>query len=86
MPAVARLNDTSDHGGTIITASGDTRANGIGIARTGDQHSCPLHGHGVTSLSSTSRVLVNGRSVIRVGDHAGCGATIVVGSPNVFVA
>jgi uncharacterized Zn-binding protein involved in type VI secretion len=85
MPQLARLGDTSSHGGSIISASPDTTANGIGIARDGDQHSCPLEGHGVTALSSDSSVKVNGRSVIRVGDSAGCGATITSGSPNTMV-
>lgn len=83
MPKVARLGDTSSHGGTIITASSDIKANGIGVARDGDLHSCPIPTHGVTPLSSGSTTKVNGRSVIRVGDTAGCGAAIVSGSPDV---
>lgn len=83
MPAKARLGDPSSHGGTIISASGDVRVNGIGVARTGDMHSCPQKGHGVTALSSGSHIKGNGRPVIRVGDSAGCGATITSGSPSV---
>jgi uncharacterized Zn-binding protein involved in type VI secretion len=83
MPQKARLNDPSSHGGHITSASTDTKANGIGIARNGDSHTCPITGHGVTALVSTSHVKVNGRSVIRVGDRAGCGAIITVGSPTV---
>lgn len=83
MPAVARLGDTSDHGGSIISASSDTNANGRGIARAGDMHSCPIRGHGTTPLTPiTTRTFVNGRLVITVGARAGCGAVIVSGSPN----
>jgi uncharacterized Zn-binding protein involved in type VI secretion len=79
---VARLGDTSDHGGTITSASSDTFADGKAIARSGDTHSCPIAGHGVTSLTSSSTTFVNGKSVIRCTvDTAGCGAKIVSGSP-----
>ena len=81
---VARLNDPSDHGGHIITASSDVFVNGIGIARLGDSHSCPIAGHGVTPLvTSSSTVFADTKGVVRVGDKTGCGATISAGSPNV---
>ncbi|MBN3839269.1 PAAR domain-containing protein [Burkholderia sp. Ac-20349] len=81
--AIARLGDSSDHGGTITSASGDVLVNGIGAARAGDTHVCPISGHGTTTLSSTSTVMVNGRAVVRIGDTAGCGAKITRGSPSV---
>jgi uncharacterized Zn-binding protein involved in type VI secretion len=83
MAAISRLNDTSDHGGYIISASPDVKVNGVGVAREGDLHSCPLRGHGVTAISAiTTKTRVNGRLVITVGALAGCGATITSGSPN----
>lgn len=81
MQPVARLGDPSSHGGHITTASSDVTADGIGIARQGDSHSCPIAGHGVTAMSSTSIVTVDGHAVIRVGDTAACGAVITSGSP-----
>lgn len=84
MSAVARLGDTSDHGGTIISASTNTKANSLGVARAGDLHDCPRRGHGVTPLTPiTTKTFVNGRLVITVGAVAGCGAVIITGSPNV---
>jgi uncharacterized Zn-binding protein involved in type VI secretion len=83
MPPAARLGDKSSHGGIIITASSDIFVDGIPIARTGDLHECPIHGHGITPLTSSSTVHMDGRSVIRIGDKAGCGATIIQGSPDV---
>jgi uncharacterized Zn-binding protein involved in type VI secretion len=83
MPAVARLGDASSHGGTIISASGNLTADGKGVARAGDQHSCPISGHGITALSSSSTVTNGGKSVVRVGDTAACGAVINSGSPTV---
>ena len=84
--SIARLGDTSNHGGTIISANQVTaKANGILIAVTGANHSCPIQGHGVTSVSSSSKVKCEGKSIIRKNvDFAGCGALINFGSPNVF--
>jgi uncharacterized Zn-binding protein involved in type VI secretion len=82
--AVVRLGDVSDHGGTIISASTNVFANGIGVARNGDMHSCPIPGHGITPMSSDSTVKVNGQSVVRVNiDQAGCGAVFNAASPSV---
>lgn len=86
MPNVAVLGSTSSHGGHIITASTDVVAHGIGVAREGDLHACPIHGHGITPMTSTSTVKVDGRSVVRVGDVAGCGAVIIQGVPDVNAA
>jgi uncharacterized Zn-binding protein involved in type VI secretion len=84
MAAVARLGDSSSHGGTIVSASSDSFANGIAIAREGDLHSCPIHGHGTTALTSiVSDVDVDGNKIITVGAHAACGAIINSGSPDV---
>lgn len=84
---LSRLGDTSNHGGVIITCSGDVKVNGIGAVRQGDLHSCPVPGHGVTPMShitSTTNWRVNGRAGINEGDIAGCGAKIVTGSSNSF--
>ncbi len=83
MSAVARLGDASSHGGTIISASSNLSADGKGVARAGDQHSCPISGHGITPLSSSSTNTNGGKSIVRVGDTAGCGAVITAGSPTV---
>lgn len=84
MSKVARLGDTSSHGGSIISASNNVKANGIGVARNGDMHACPIQGHGTTPLTAiTTKTFVNGRLVITVGATAGCGAVITQGSANV---
>ncbi len=83
MSACSRLGDHSDHGGTIISASSNLLANGIGVAREGDLHDCPIHGHGVTSLTAIATNVFNGQLLITVGSTAGCGATIIEGSPSV---
>ena len=80
----ARLGDSSDHGGEIISASSTVFAGGVPVARLGDLHACPIHGHGVTPIVSASdSVLAEGRPVARLGDSVGCGATIISGAPTV---
>ena len=81
---VARLGDTSNHGGTITTASSkNLNVNGKAVAVNGDLHSCPISGHGMTPITSTATTKSNGQSVVTVGCVAGCGAVINSGSPNV---
>ena len=83
MALVARLTDTSDHGGVIITACSKTFAYGKLIARKGDLHSCPISGHGITPLVSNTSpdTYVEGKQMAKTGTVAGCGAVIVTGSP-----
>ena len=81
MPSVARLGDSSSHGGTIITSASKTYDNGILVARVGDLHSCPIPGHGVTAITSGSGHFVcEGQIVAVVGSVCGCGAVISSGS------
>ena len=83
---VARLGDTSDHGGYIISVTTTrTYCNGILVARLGDMHSCPIPGHGITPLVSSPDMTIQaeGKVLATVGSVAGCGAVINSGSPNV---
>jgi uncharacterized Zn-binding protein involved in type VI secretion len=81
MPAVARLGDPSDHGGSIISSASLTKVNGILVARIGDLHSCPIPGHGITSITTGSnKFTCEGAIVAVVGSVCGCGATISSGS------
>jgi uncharacterized Zn-binding protein involved in type VI secretion len=86
--SIARLGDTSDHGGYIASVSTTrTYCNGVLVARLGDMHSCPIPGHGVTQLVSSpvSTISAEGAQLAMVGARAGCGATINGGSPSVVV-
>lgn len=82
---IARLGDTSDHGGVIITACHFTFTNGILTARVGDLHSCPIRGHGITPIVSGSDTVVTEGSPTAVRySQAGCGATMINCSPNAY--
>jgi len=76
---IARLGDTSSHGGQIISASGNVFCDGAQVARHGDILQCPAHGaQPINSISGG--VSVNGRRILTVGAVANCGATITTGS------
>ena len=51
------LGDSTDHGGTVVGASGTTDTHGKRIARVGDQVTCPRRGHGTTVIVSVPRDL-----------------------------
>ena len=81
---VARVGDTSDHGGVIIdTPLVDTFADGIKIAAIGSLHACPIPFHGTTPIISSpiNNVKGTGITLAMVGSVAGCGAVINSGSP-----
>jgi uncharacterized Zn-binding protein involved in type VI secretion len=83
---VARLGDTSDHGGVIISSGSKYRCDGILVARVGDLHSCPIPGHGITAINTGSgKVRSEGKSVAAITSVTGCGANIITGSPTTRV-
>ncbi|AST34673.2 PAAR repeat-containing protein [Ralstonia solanacearum] len=73
------LGDKTDHGGVVITASGNTIAGGKGIACVGDKVTCPKSGHGGTTVIVTGdpTVVIDGRQAARHGDKTACGATLL---------
>ena len=81
MPGIARLNDGSNHGGTIVSAASYEYVNGRLVARVGDMHSCPIRGHGVTPIvNGSGNFKCEGAIVAVIGSKTGCGATITGGS------
>lgn len=85
MAKIARLGDSSDHGGTIISAASYTDVNGIFVARVGDLHSCPIPGHGVTKIiDGSGNYDSEGKITAVVGSTVGCGAKITGGSSDSF--
>ncbi|MGA4111986.1 PAAR domain-containing protein [Ralstonia nicotianae] len=73
------LGDKTDHGGVVITASGNTTTGGKGIACVGDKVTCPQSGHGGTTVIVTGdpNVVIDGRQAARHGDKTTCGATLL---------
>jgi uncharacterized Zn-binding protein involved in type VI secretion len=83
MPRVARVGDTSSHGGQIQTGSADVIVNGSSVARVGDTFGCPTHGPNPIVSSPVSGKFANGSPIATVGATTQCGAVITEGSTNV---
>lgn len=83
---VARINDTSSHGGYIISVTtSNTRANGRLVARVGDLHFCPIRRHGITPIvNGSGNYKCEGAITAVVNSVCGCGAIINSGSPNTY--
>lgn len=72
------LGDTTDHGGTVVEASGTTDTQGKRIARVGDQVTCPKRNHGTTVVvSGDATMIIDGKPAARHGDKCACGATLI---------
>lgn len=76
---VARLGDTSDHGGAITTSAAITTVEGQLAARVGDILACPLHGPSPI-VTGSATVTVEGAALARSGSVCSCGATIIGGA------
>lgn len=79
MPLIARLGDTSSHGGSIVTSASKTMCEGEFIAREGDILNCPIHGPNPI-VGHSSKLMVEGKFCARHGDAAACGATLISGA------
>ncbi|MDE2401507.1 MAG: PAAR domain-containing protein [Burkholderiales bacterium] len=72
------LGDTTDHGGTVVGASGVSDAHGRRIARVGDQVTCPKRDHGTSVIvSGDATMIIDGQPAARHGDKCACGATLI---------
>jgi uncharacterized Zn-binding protein involved in type VI secretion len=72
------LGDQTDHGGVVIEASVMTDTHGKGIARVGDQVTCPKRNHGTTVIvSGDPTMIIDGKAAALHGDKCACGATLI---------
>jgi uncharacterized Zn-binding protein involved in type VI secretion len=73
------LGDKTNHGGVVISVSRTTDCNGKGIARVGDQVTCPQKGHGgvTTIVTGDPTAVIDGRPAARHGDRTACGASLI---------
>jgi uncharacterized Zn-binding protein involved in type VI secretion len=79
MPLIARLGDTSTHGGAIITSASESKAEDALIARQDDILDCPIHGPNPI-VEHSSAMKCEGRWVARHGDATACGARLISGA------
>ncbi|MFM0229732.1 PAAR domain-containing protein [Paraburkholderia sediminicola] len=73
---MARLGDTTDHGGKVIDAASDLKHMGIRVALDGHGVECPKCG-GVFPIVATAKRKHRGIRVAYIGDRTGCGATLI---------
>ena len=76
---VARLGDTSSHGGAIATSATKTRCEGALVARVTDILDCPIHGPNAI-VTGSPKFYCEGQQVARTGSTTACGATIIGGA------
>ena len=76
---VARLGDTSSHGGSIVTSAQHQTVEGKLVARVTDLLDCPVHG--LNPIVTGCPVWTSeGQRVARSGSTTACGATIIGGA------
>ena len=75
---IVRLGDATSHGGKVISASTTHLIGGIGIARVGDEVTCPISGHGVNAIvEGAATYLIGGRMVALHGHRSACGCMLI---------
>lgn len=85
MALIARIGDSSTHGGRVITCAAVTKAEGKLIARVNDLHVCPIPGHGTTIIvNGSGNYKTEGKITAVYGSQAGCGAVIIPSSTSSF--
>lgn len=79
MMNLIRLDDPTDHGGKVITASSTMRFDGKFVARKGDRVSCPKHPDVEPNviLEGDESMTDNGIPIARQGHQATCGCHLI---------
>lgn len=74
-----RLDDDTDHGGKVITASTTMRFDGRFVARKGDEVSCPKHPDVKPNviLEGDASMTDDGVPIARHGHKATCGCILI---------
>jgi uncharacterized Zn-binding protein involved in type VI secretion len=73
-----RKGDKTTHGGQVLTGSETMLVGGIGVARKGDQVSCPKEGHGPTTIvEGNPDYLDHDIPVAFHGHKCACGCTLI---------
>jgi uncharacterized Zn-binding protein involved in type VI secretion len=76
---VARIGDSSSHGGTITTSASKSICEGKLIARVTDLLACPIHGSNPI-VTGSPKFITEGQLTARTGSLTQCGASIIGGA------
>lgn len=85
MSLVARIGDTIDHGGRVVSGSASAFAEGMPVARLGDLVLCEQHGLKKIIQTDYANVMVEGKPVAHIGATCECGAKIITGAATCIV-
>ncbi|CDG98178.1 conserved hypothetical protein [Xenorhabdus bovienii str. puntauvense] len=75
--AVILLNDTTDHGGKVITAVSGYTYKGIPVAGESDLVECPKCEGVFPIVEGSDNLKNNGKSIAVEGVHTACGAKLI---------
>jgi uncharacterized Zn-binding protein involved in type VI secretion len=75
--AVVRLDDKTDHGGTVISASSSTRVMGLDAALADDMTFCPRCKGKFPIKPDGAGARHEGRAYAYQGDSTACGAKLI---------
>lgn len=76
MKAVARLGDSTSHGGVIVSGDSKVNVNGKPMARVGDKVSCPKCGDNKIVEGMPDIHGSNSKLIAVIGSKTACGAVI----------
>ncbi|PHM75320.1 PAAR domain-containing protein [Xenorhabdus cabanillasii] len=75
--AVIRLNDTTDHGGKVITAIDGYVYQGIPVAGKGDLVACPKCKGTFPIIEGSNNLKYQGKNIALDGMQTACGAKLI---------
>ncbi|HCF2589804.1 PAAR domain-containing protein [Pseudomonas aeruginosa] len=78
---IVRLGDSTDHGGTVMEAFGQTDLNGKPMAGVGHQVVCPLCKGTFPIIEGSTLLDVDGVPVALHGMKTACGASLIASEP-----
>ncbi|MCP9269518.1 PAAR domain-containing protein [Xenorhabdus sp. XENO-1] len=82
--AVIRLNDTTDHGGKVITAIDSYVYQGVPIAGKGDLVSCPKCKGVFPIVEGSNDLQYKGKPIALEGMNTACGAQLIASQTDLF--
>ncbi|MGJ0624046.1 PAAR domain-containing protein [Xenorhabdus bovienii] len=82
--AVIRLNDTTDHGGKVITAIDSYVYQGVPIAGKGDLVSCPKCKGVFPVVEGSNDLQHQGKPIALEGMYTACGAKLIASQNDFF--
>lgn len=78
MKGIIRIGDKTTHGGEVLGGSTKMKFSGMGVARVGDNVSCPIEGHDPTTIVEGHPTFKdNDVAVAFHGHKCECGCTLI---------